>query len=133
MAVLVKRDDAETLRVVDVVAKDGAAAIGSVGGGILQTLGEARAVEDVVAQDHGAAVVANELLAQNKRLGQAVGAGLDLVLQMQAVLAAVTQQFLKNLHIPRRGNNQHLPDFRQHQGGERIINHRFVVNGKNLL
>lgn len=61
----------KTLGVVDVVAKDGAAAIGSVGGGIFQTLGEARAVEDVVAQDHGAAVVANELLAQDKRLGQA--------------------------------------------------------------
>ena len=82
VAVLVERDDAETLGVVDVVAKDGAAAIGSVGGGIFQALGEARAVEDVVAQDHGAAVVANELLAQDKRLGQAVGAGLDLVLQM---------------------------------------------------
>ena len=133
VAVLVKRDDAETLGVVDVVAKDGAAAIGSVGGGILQALGEARAVEDVVAQDHGAAVVANELLAQDKRLGQAVGAGLDLVLQMQAVLAAVTQQRLKARGVGGGGDDQNVLNARQHQGRQRIVDHRLVIDGQQLF
>ena len=133
VAVLVKRNDAETLGVVDVVAKDGAAAIGSVGGGIFQTLGEARAVEDVVAQDHGAAVVANELLAQDKRLGQAVGAGLDLVLQMQAVLAAVTQQRLKARGVGRGGDDQNVLNARQHQGRQRIVDHRLVIDGQQLF
>ena len=133
MAVLVKGDNAETLGVVDKVAEHGAAAGGGVGCSALEPLGETGAVEDVVAQNHGAAVVADELLAQNERLCQAVRAGLYLVLQVQAVLAAVPQQGLKTRGVGGGGNDQDVLDAGQHQGGQRVVDHRFVVNGQQLL
>ena len=66
-----------------------------VGDSILQDLGEAVAVEDVVAQDHCAAVVADELFTEDESLSQAVRGRLDLILQMDAVLAAIAQQRLE--------------------------------------
>ena len=96
MPFCVELDDAEALGILHIIAEDGAAALVlSVGGGSLQDLGEAVAVEDVIAQDHGAAVVANELLAQDECLCQAVRGGLNFILQMDAVLAAIAQQRLK--------------------------------------
>ena len=68
-----------------IVAEHGEAALVlCVGHGALEQLGEAVAVENVIALDHGAAVVANELLAQNKGLCQTVRGGLHLILQMDA-------------------------------------------------
>ena len=46
-------------------------------------------VEDVVPQNHGAGVVADEFLPQQKGLGQSDRGGLDLVGQLEPVLAAV--------------------------------------------
>ena len=68
-----------------------------------------------------------------KRLGQAVGAGLDLVLQMQAVLAAVTQQRLKARGVGRGGDDQNVLNARQHQGRQRIVDHRLVIDGQQLF
>ena len=133
MAVLVKRDDAEAFGVVDIVAEHRAAAVGGVGGGGLQALGETGAVEDVVAQNHGAAVVTDELLTQDERLGQAVRRRLDLILQMQAVLAAVAQQRLKARGVRGGGNDQNVLDARQHQRRQRIVDHRLVIDGQQLL
>ena len=93
LAVLVELHDAKAFRVLHIVAKHGAAAfVFRIGSGGLEDLGEAVAVEDVIAQDHGAAVVANELFAQNEGLCQTVRRGLNFILQMDAVLAAITQQ-----------------------------------------
>ena len=33
----------------------------------------------------------------------------------------------------RRGNQQNIPDTRQHQRGERIVDHRFVINREKLF
>ena len=96
LAVLVEFHDAKALGILHIVAKHGAAAlILCVGRSRLEDLGEAVAVEDIIPQDHGAAVIANELFAQDEGLCQAVRGGLHLVLQMDAVLAAVPQQRLK--------------------------------------
>ena len=75
----------------------------------------------VVAQDHGAAVVADELFAQNKGLCQTIGRGLDLILQMDAVLAAIAQQRLKARRISGGGDDQDILNARQHEGGQRIV------------
>ena len=110
VAVLVKGHNAEALGVVDIVAENGAAPCCGVGSSGLQPLGETGAVEDVVAQNHRTAVIADELLAQNKGLCQTVRTGLDLVLQVQAVLAAVTQQRLKARGVRGGGNDQNVLD-----------------------
>ena len=134
LAVLVKFHDAETLGVLHIVAEHSAAALGlCIGGGSLEDLGEAVAVEDVVAQDHGAAVVADELFAQNKGLCQTIGRGLDLILQMDAILAAIAQQRLKAGRIGRGRDDQDILNARQHKGGQRIVDHRLVVDRQQLF
>ena len=134
LAVCVELHDAEALGVRHIVAEHGAAALVlGVGDSILQNLGEAVAVEDVVAQDHGAAVVADELFAQNKGLCQTIGRGLDLILQMDAVLAAIAQQRLKARRISGGGDDQDILNARQHEGGQRIVDHGLIVDRQQLL
>ena len=89
LAVLVELHDAEPLRVADIVAEDGGGALIRLFYGVLEHLAHAGAVEDVVPQNHGAGVVADEFLPQQKGLGQSVRGGLDLVGQLEPVLAAV--------------------------------------------
>ena len=100
LAVLVELHDAKALGVLHIVAEHGAAALVlCVGHGALEQLGEAVAVENVITQDHGAAVVANELLAQNKGLCQTIRRGLHLILPgtFVAVVMALTAFAVSNL------------------------------------
>ena len=86
---LVELDDAVGGGVGDLVGVDDAA----VGAGVAAQLGaHAGAVEDVVAQNQGGAVVADEVGAQDEGLRQAVGLLLDGVGQVDAELGAVTQE-----------------------------------------
>ena len=134
LAVLVELHDAKALRVLHIVAEHGAAAfVFRIGSGGLEDLGEAVAVEDVIAQDHGAAVVANELFAQNEGLCQTVRRGLNFILQMDAVLAAITQQRLKARRISGGGDDQDILNARQHEGGQRIVDHGLIVDRQQLL
>ncbi len=134
LAVLVELHDAKALGVLHIVAEHGAAAlVFRIGSGGLEDLGEAVAVEDIIPQDHGAAVVANELLAQDEGLCQAIRGGLHLVLQMDAVLAAVAQQRLKAGRVGGGGNDQDVLNARQHKGGQRVVDHGLVVDRQQLF
>ena len=100
LAGVVQLHHAEPLRVVDVVAEHRRAVL------LLHRLAElarkARAVEDVVAQDHSRPVVPDELLTQDERLGQAVWRGLYLIRKMNAELTAISQQTLEVRQVGRR-------------------------------
>ena len=134
LAVCVELHDAEALGVRHIVAEHGAAALVlGVGDSSLQNLGEAVAVEDVVAQDHCAAVVADELFTEDESLSQAVRGRLDLILQMDAVLATIAQQRLEAGRVGRGRDDEDVLDARQHEGGQRIIDHRLVVDGQQLF
>ena len=134
LAVLVEFHDAKALGILHIVAKHRAAAlILCIGGSGLEDLGEAVAVENIIPQDHGAAVVANELFAQDEGLCQAVRGGLHLVLQMDAVLAAVPQQRLKAGRVGGGGNDQDVLNACQHQRGQGVVDHRLVVDRQQLF
>ena len=118
LAVLVKLNDSEALGVVDVVAEYGGAfVLFRILGGGAENFPEAVAIEDVVTQHHGASIVADEFFAQQECLGQAIGGRLHLVAKMHTKLAAVAQQVLKAGSILRGGDDEDVPDARQHQGG----------------
>ena len=134
LAVCVELHDAEALGVWHIVAEDGAAALVlGVGDSILQDLGEAVAVEDVVAQDHCAAVIADELFTEDESLSQAVRGRLDLILQMDAVLAAIAQQRLEAGRVGGGRDDEDVLDARQHEGGQRVVDHGLVVDRQQLL
>ena len=124
---------AEALGVVDVVAEDR----GPTGLGVLdgarQVAGQAVAVEDVVAQHEGARLAGDEVLADGEGLREAVGARLLGVGQVHAIARAVPEQALEVGEVSRRGDDQDVPDARQHEGGQRVVDHGLVVDRQKLL
>ena len=132
-ALPVELHDAEALGVVHVVAEDRGAARLRVLDGARQVARQAVAVEDVVAQHQGARLAVNELLADGEGLGQAVRRGLLGVGQVHAVARAVPEQALEVGQVGRRGDDQDVPDARQHEGAERVVDHGLVVDRQQLL
>ena len=106
---------------------------GLIGRRLFQMLRQPGPVENVVPQNHGTPVPVDELLTQNKRLGQAIRRRLHLVAQMDPIPAPIPQQPLKIRQILGGGNDQDIPDPGQHQRGQGIENHGFIINGKQLL
>lgn len=129
----IELDDAEALGVVHVVAEDRGAARLGVLDGARQVAGQAVAVEDVVAQHQGARLSADEVLADGEGLRQAVRRGLLRVGQVHAVARAVPEQALEVGQVRRGGDDQDVPDARQHEGGQRVVDHGLVVDRQQLL
>ena len=74
--VCVKLHHAKALRVGHIVAEDGSPPFFRIPPGLLQNGGEVVAIENVVAQDHGAGLVSNEFLTDQESLRQTVRGGL---------------------------------------------------------
>ena len=129
----IELDDAEALGVVHVVAEDRGAARLGVLNGARQVARQAVAVEDVVAQHQGARLAGDEVLADGECLRQAVGARLLGVGEVHAVARAVPEQALEVGQVGRRGDDQDVPDARQHEGGQRVVDHGLVVDRQQLL
>lgn len=129
----VELHDAEALGVVHVVAEDRGAARLRVLHCARQVARQAVAVEDVVAEHERARLAGDELLADGEGLGQAVGARLLGVGQVHAVARAVAEQALEVGQVGRRGDDQDVPDARQHEGGQRVVDHGLVVDRQQLL
>ena len=129
----VELHDAEALGVVHVVAEDRGAARLGVLDGARQVARQAVAVEDVVAQHQGARLAGDEVLADGEGLREAVRRGLLGVGQVHAVARAVPEQALEVGEVRRRGDDQDVPDARQHEGGQRVVDHGLVVDRQQLL
>ena len=132
-ALAVELHDAEALGVVHVVAEDRGAARLGVLDGARQVARQAVAVEDVVAQHQGARLSADEVLADGEGLRQAVRRGLLRVGEVHAVARAVPEQALEVGQVGRGGDDQDVPDARQHEGGQRVVDHGLVVDRQQLL
>ena len=131
---LVELHDAEALRVVDVVAEHGGEPLRL---GVLHRAAEvpsqAVAVEDVVAEDERAGLASGELLADDEGPGEAVGAGLDGVGQVHAVVRPVSQEALEVRKVGRGRDDQDVADAGHHKDGQRVVDHRLVVYRQQLL
>ena len=122
---------AETLRIAHVIAENRGAA--PTLGRLTQHGAEAVAIEDVVAEDQADIAVTDKRLADQEGLSQAIGRRLFRIVQLDAKIAAVTQQLAEVWQILRRGDDQHLADTGQHQHRQGVIDHRLVVDGQQLL
>ena len=94
---------------------------------------ESVAVEEVVAEHETDAVIADEVLADQEGLSQAVGAGLLGVLESHAIVAAVAEEPTEGGQVLRGGDNQDVPDPGLHEDGNRVVDHRLVEDGQELL
>ena len=129
--VAVELDDAVALGVTDVVPEDG----GPVRPARrpLQESREALPEEDVVPEDERDALGADELPTDDEGLGEPLRLRLHGVLEVDAPLGAVAEQFLEAGEVLGGGDNEYLPDPREHQRGQGVVDHGLVVDGQQLL
>jgi len=91
------------------------------------------AVEDVVAENQRGGVVADVLRTDLERLCQPLRPRLLRVGDAQPELGPVPEKRLERRLIGRRGDHQDVGDPSQHQRGERVVDHRLVVDRHQLL
>ena len=125
--------DAEALGVVHVVAEDRGAARLRVLDSLLQVARQSVAVEDVVAQDERAGLAGAELLVNDEGLRETVRRGLDGVGKIDSIARAVPEQALKVGKVLRSGDNQNVTNACKHKRGQRVVDHRLVIHGQQLL
>src|SRR6185436_8654756 len=124
-------DDAVALRVAHAVGEHGRTLLPR--GRSLQDLGQVVPVEDVVAEGERRAVPAHELASDQERLGEPLRLRLRRPREADPELRAVAEQALEAVLLVRRRDHQDLADARQHQRRERVVDHRLVVDGDELL
>ena len=131
LAPLVELDDAVALRVADVVGEDRRAV--RLCGRALHHHGEVGAVEDVVAQDERTALAREELLPDQERLCESLWLRLHGVRDRDAPLRAVAEQPPEVRIVLRRRDHEDVPNAREHQRRQRVVDHRLVVDRHQLL
>ena len=91
------------------------------------------AVEDVVPQNERDPLVADEVAPDDERLRDPLGARLHRVLDVDPPLVAVLEQTMKQRGVVGGGDDEDLADSREHQRRQRVVDHRLVVDGHELL
>ena len=134
LSFFVEGDNAEALRIIHVIPEDRSPAAGLrvLDGGLhalLQTMPE----ENVVPEDHRDFVGSDEFLPDDEGLCESVRAGLDRIAQVDAELMSVAEQLAETRCVLRRRDDQNLPDTGRHQDRHRIVDHRLVIDRKQLL
>src|SRR5205807_4061472 len=90
-------------------------------------------IKNVIAEYQGRMVLGNELAADYESLRQPVRRSLDGVFHVQAPTLAVSEQLLETRGVFRCRDDEYVTYPRQHEGGERVINHRLVVYWEQLF
>ena len=78
-------------------------------------------------------IAGEEVLGDEERLREPLGLGLHRVLDVDAPLAAIAQQFGVTRGVLRGGNEQHLTNPTEHERGQWVVNQRFVINRHELF
>ena len=91
------------------------------------------AVEDIVAKDQRTRPSPDKVRADMEGLCKAFGLGLLRVGQVHAEICTIAEHPLELERILGRGDDQDIADAGQHQGAERIVDHRLVEDRHKLL
>jgi hypothetical protein len=89
------------------------------------------AIENVIAEDQDGSVFAEEGI-NEKCLRDSLRTGLLGVLDPEAQCRTVPEQFAKHREVLGSRNNQNFPDSAKHQNGKRVVDHRLVIDGKEV-
>ena len=127
----VEFNDAEALRIPDIVSENRRPRLPF--RCLPQKSAEIGAVKDVVPQHQRDGIRPDELLPDQERLRQSFRFRLHGVAEEDPEPGSVAQKPLKRGLILRRGDHKDLPDSRQHQRADRIIDHRLVINSEELF
>ena len=128
---MIKLNHAVPFRVTDQVAENNAAVRNPAA--FPDDFRETAAKKDVVAKDQADGIPADELLADDKGLGQAFWPRLRRIGDIQPQVRAVAEEFGKAREIRGGGDNEDVPDPGQHEHRQGIIDHGLVVDRDQLL
>ena len=101
--------------------------------GPLQNPLEPMAIKNIVPQNEADPVPADEFLADDESLGQALGAGLFRIGKAQTQLSPVPQQALISGQVLRGGDEENVPDAGQHEDRQGIVDHGLVIDRQELF
>ena len=124
---------AVTLRIGDPIAENGGHSAVRIGHGLAQLRFKPGAMEDIVSQHHAGGIVSDEFTADDESLGQTVRRRLFRISEVNTIIGTVPQQPLESRQVMRRGDDEDIPDSGHHQHGDRIVDHRLIVDGQELL
>src|ERR1700729_4989 len=131
LAMRVELHNAVALGIVDGISKDACAFFLLRGGA--QFFDESVAVENIVAQNERAPAAADELAANQKSLRNAFWLRLHRILKAHPEARSITEQLLEAWKVIRSRDDENVAYARQHERGERVIDHRLVVDGEEAL
>ena len=95
--------------------------------------GEAVAIEDVVPQHEGTGISVHEVCPIIERTCKAIRLRLRRIREMDAEILSIFKQPLEVRSILRRRDDEDIPDACQHERGQRIVDHRLVIDRQQLL
>jgi hypothetical protein len=98
-----------------------------------QLCAQLRPVEKIVTEHQCHTLCADEIPADHKCLRESVRSGLDSIRHGNTELSAVPQQSAKCRSISRCCDYQNASDAREYQSRQWVVDHRFVVDGQQLL
>lgn len=93
----------------------------------------AEAMEDIIAEHQRDAIVSNKILANQEGLRESLRPRLDRIIDHESELGAVTKEALEGTRILRGGDDEDFPNPRLDERGQRIVNHRLVIDGHELF
>ena len=91
------------------------------------------AVEDVVAEGEGNGVAIDPVCGDQEGLSDAFGFVLHPVLNAHSEIRSVAEHPLEDRDVVRRRDQQDVSDAREHERGQRVIDHRLVIDRQELL
>lgn len=90
------------------------------------------AVENVVADDQPAGVVVDEVSADDEGLREASGCDLAAHERWMPHWELITENAPEKRLVRRRRDDQEVPDPREHERRQRVVDHRLVVHREGL-
>jgi hypothetical protein len=128
-AAIVKLDDAVTLRVIHVITENRRAGFEFREDAVKRIA----AVKDVITQDERDLVFAHKGFGNDKGLGNTAGFELFAIFDGNAETQAVAEKLFEARQVVRRRNKAKFANAALDERGQRIINHRLVVDRLELL
>jgi len=127
----IETDDSVCFGVVDLIGEDGGT--GFLVHGVADEAGKVLTVEDVVAEDEGGGVGADEVFADDESLREPIRRWLGGVLEIDSPLGAVAEESLERFLFVGSGDNEDVFDPCEKEDAEGVVDHRFAVNRDELL
>src|SRR5689334_22497448 len=100
---------------------------------MLQHVGQTMPKKEIVAQDERAARASDEVAADDEGVRQSSRLLLGRVVESKAPPASIAKKIAELRLILWSGDDEDVANARQHEGAQRVVDHRLVVDGQKLL